>query len=537
MGLMDVRIKLEKFKILATNEGSGDDEPYLWVIYLKVDGTTLSVTSLSNARADFHAPSGSQNDLGFSSDDWGDLNEEVSIPKAIGEWNTQLTTVTIPPGLDSTMGETLSVVAVVVVCIEEDATKASASEDGRKALVKTLKEEVNKSLRAGVAPKINEIAEQAKDAVLDAITSASVSVLSFAPITSLIDLGGIVDPDDFIGSGLAGPVNFQQIRNSGVTGIPFTLIFAGDGKYRVTGRIGRTDIPTLSTVGAVSLAPNRIDVFGRGDDHRTWYVTSADSANNWGSFEAIGDGVFTSGPAVANSRSDGFDVCARGNDRRIWRAASSNGGKSWGAWAPIGEGTFISAPAVVSRGPNRLDVFACGDDRRIWRAASSNGGNNWEVAWKPIEVGTFTSGPTAVSLSPNRLDVFARGNDRRIWHAVSTNGGETWQQAWKPIPVGTFISAPTAVSRGPNLLDVFALGDDRRIWQAVSTNGGETWQQAWKPIPVGTFISSPTAVSRGPNLLDVFALGDDRRIWRAASSNGGNSWEVTWKAVGNGHFY
>jgi hypothetical protein len=238
-----VRLDLEKLKVVAKNESSAD-EPFLWVVYIKVDGSTVTISDLAHSSATVHAPSGSHGDLGSASDDM-EKGESVNIPDAIGRWDTPLSTIN---GLPDSLANDLSLVSVLVVAVEEDGTKDSAAEEGRKALVKTLKSELNKAIQAGVKPNIAQLGEQAKNAVVDAVKSASVSAFSFMPISSLLDIGGIVDPDDFVGWGLAGPFTLGEIKTAGSNGKSFALTLTGkdasEGKYEVTGRVRRTDNPS-----------------------------------------------------------------------------------------------------------------------------------------------------------------------------------------------------------------------------------------------------------------------------------------------------
>src|SRR5262249_18067293 len=82
--------------------------------------------------------------------------------------------------------------------------------------------------------------------VHDAIKSASISVFSFMPITSLLDVGGIFDPDDLVGSTVLGPFTYRQIANAPSSGIPLLVDLQDgsgeEGTYRLVGRIRRRPI-------------------------------------------------------------------------------------------------------------------------------------------------------------------------------------------------------------------------------------------------------------------------------------------------------
>ena len=246
MSSIDVRLDLSTLLVVEKNESSAD-EPYLWVVYLKVDGTTLNLANLSSSFVALNAPAGSHGDLGAASDGMN-LGDQANIPKAIGRFDTTLRT----DGLPQEIGEDLSFVAVAVVALEEDDTKDFAAEAGHQAMISTMQTELNKAIRAGMAPDPNAIGGKVQDAVHSAIKNASVSVLSFLPVSSLFDIGGIIDPDDFVGSAFVGPFTFQQLRDAGAAGLPFTFDLTStdnpQGLYRITGRARRV-MTTLLEVG------------------------------------------------------------------------------------------------------------------------------------------------------------------------------------------------------------------------------------------------------------------------------------------------
>jgi hypothetical protein len=71
-------------------------------------------------------------------------------------------------------------------------------------------------------------------------------------------------------------------------------------------------------------------------------------------------GVFTSPPAVVSMAKDRIDVFGLATDHQLVHRWLD--GKAWsGAFETLG-GNFTSQPEVVSAGPNQLDVFAVGAD-------------------------------------------------------------------------------------------------------------------------------------------------------------------------------
>lgn len=273
-----------------------------------------------------------------------------------------------------------------------------------------------------------------------------------------------------------------------------------------------------------SLAPNRLDIFGRGTGadmlHNVW-----SGGPNWLGWNAdMGTGTFSSGPAVASWGPKRLDAFALGTDRRMYHNAWG-GGAGWSGWkTDMGPGTFTSPPAASSWGPNRLDVFALGDDGRMFHNAWDGG--PWS-GWKAdLGDGQFSSGPAVASWGKGRLDVFALGLDRRMFHNA-WNDGPKWSGWNADTGPGTFSSAPAVTSWAPNRLDVFAVWDD---WQMAHNvwDGGPKWSGWNRDTGPGTFSSAPAVASWGPNRLDVFSLGFDRRVYHNAWA-GGPAWRG-WEA-------
>ena len=198
--------------------------------------------------------------------------DSVGIPKSIGRWRTSMSTIAAPQGL-AALAASHTVISVAVVAVEEDDSPDDAAEQGRQALVKTIESSVNLAVQSAVAPDVGTISGQATDAVRNAVKGASLSVWTVLPLSDLFTLGAIADPDDLVGFGLAGPFDFQQIRDAGAAGIPFTIDLIGsdskEGWYRVTGRVtGDSTLSVRNTALACGISPPlsiRKQMFGVGN--------------------------------------------------------------------------------------------------------------------------------------------------------------------------------------------------------------------------------------------------------------------------------
>lgn len=130
-----IRINLELDRIHCHDEGDGwgSAEPYLWTVFFKVDGNTVQLTeslTLSGAPATHNTP-GSHGNLGDTDVDAGD---NVTIPAAIGEWETYLKPIPAPASLSSLLQDVGGVVGVVAILMEEDNVSDDGAEAGHAAL-------------------------------------------------------------------------------------------------------------------------------------------------------------------------------------------------------------------------------------------------------------------------------------------------------------------------------------------------------------------------------------------------------------------
>ncbi|MGC5224192.1 RHS repeat-associated core domain-containing protein, partial [Micromonospora sp. DT81.3] len=228
---------------------------------------------------------------------------------------------------------------------------------------------------------------------------------------------------------------------------------------------------------AVSWAPNRLDVFGRGTDgtlqHWAWDGTA------WGGPGSLG-GALADAPHAVSSAPNRLDVFGRGTDGTLQHWAWD--GTAWGGPGSLG-GALADAPHAVSSAPNRVDVFGRGTDGTLQHWA-------WDgTAWGgPGSLGgTLADAPHAVSWAPNRVDVFGRGTDGTLQHWAGTGRG--WGD---PTSLGgTLTDAPHAVSWAPRRMNVFGRGTDGTLQHWAGTGrgwGGPTQQRRFRYDSLGRLI-------------------------------------------------
>jgi hypothetical protein len=572
---IDFQLQLNQFSILKDNESSAD-EPYLWVFHIRLDGSNINLLQPEQSFVSVTSAPGGSSNLGPSADGIEVLDKPIPVPASVGRFNGTLNSDALRKfNAALSVMEPFCSVASLVIALEGDASKDSDMEVARKKVRDELQLQLNANLRRvvtdvrgallnGKTPPTQADIQQRlqqfdlkrfKDVVVTTVmglVADDATVGAIGVLTGLFPpfgLAQVIDPDDFVGHAIVGPVQMSELISAGPDGVPFSLfpgsIQSPDGMYRITGRVCRTDSTEFAALALSFAAPTdgtgqRLEVTVRNSLRgMSRSAETPPTAKPWDSlWKDMPEGTFLSGPAVATSN-DGrhVHVIGLGLDRRMWRARSSDAGASWSvAWSPIGAGTFLSAPAAaVSADGLHLHVLGRGHDNRMWHAYSLDGGISWPVAWVPIGAGLFNSAPAAAISDDGRsLHVVGRGHDNRMWRAHSANGGEKWNLAWTPVGTGTFLSGPAVVVSGDgHKLQMFGRGTDHRLWRAASPDGGAHWTSAWAAIPGGAFTSSPAAaMSPDGKQVHVAALGNDLHVWRSFSTDGGASWGGAWHRIG-----
>jgi hypothetical protein len=121
-------------------------EPYLWVIYFTVDGTTVQLSdpdfTLHGVARAVPTP-GSHGDLGVVEVSSGQV---VPIPQALGAFNTTLIPIPVSQQLQNlgAPAQVAGVAGAVCVLMEQDWTNDSAAEAGHQALNDGFRTHLNK---------------------------------------------------------------------------------------------------------------------------------------------------------------------------------------------------------------------------------------------------------------------------------------------------------------------------------------------------------------------------------------------------------
>ncbi len=408
MQLLNVKLKLKTFDILIQNESS-PDEPYIWVVRFRLDGTCLNPFKPDESFIHVASVSGRHGNLGPDSYDETSDEAPLLIPAEIGEWKTTINAGSLFPQVIPSCA-----IATLVLAFEEDmSTSTESMEDARKQFVNRLKDLVNARLRDAIraigngdgidineftALPVDSLRDIIKEVVVDGITrNVLITIFSGIPL-----LAFFADGDDFVGWRVAGPYTIPELIGHPDKKIPIKLKFNNgedeeSGWYLIEGSV-TTDFQNYVQLAAWQTLQGDYTVVGRGANVDKFFRKKfKKSTGEWKSFNKIGDGVFKSGPAAA-----------------------------------------------LTLDKNEAFYFGLGMDNKCWWAYSDNSGSDGEAPWKQVPVGSFMSGfAAAAKINGDVIYLFGQGMDKRYWWAYSTDNAKTWQ-GWWPIGNGVFTSAPAA---------------------------------------------------------------------------------------------
>lgn len=543
-----VRIDLEELTINQRNESR--DEPYLWPLYVIVDGTGINLSDPLSSTLKLVMPTGSHGNLGSHSEDLP-TGAKLAIPPQIGVFQGEIDTSVFDFARDS--APQVCALGFGVVALEEDNTTDTNAEQARKAAFQQLQLQLNKAYGELVAQALggNPPTEQEARRRLEKIDVAKIADVAIAQVLDQVVPGvvaGILvnplfflaaaDQDDLVGH-VVRLAPLRQLLAAGPDGIRFSQSIGGQGEgtYQLRGRMRCMDATAVPGVALTSGQNGQLDLFVRGADRR-FYQSSRLAGGSFNAYRSIAAGIFQAAPAAIMSKTNrDMRVFGLGDDKLLWKAASSSGGDTWQvAWAQTENfGVFTSAPgACASTDGHSLCLAARGGDNRFWHAISTDTGASWQRAWTPIGEGVFRGAPAlACSGNARRMYCFGRGMDNKIWYATTDDFGANWV-GWNPIGDGVFRSAPAAACSVDGLtVHVAGIGLDDHLWYARSRDRAATWEVAWfMPQPEAVFVGDPAlACSSDGSRVALAAVGFDLRAWWALLNQFGNAVETGFNKV------
>jgi len=245
---LPIVLQLKTFECPNADEdsfASDGDEPYLFVVAIFADGTTIDPLNFASSSARLQSPTKTHGNLNLDGVDSGP--GAYSIPSATGKFETTI----LPTGLDlidfiedGKRVDTITsaaLVAIVVIAMEEDASTTSTANAGRNALVKNLQQEIDAIIHAlpvSADIKLNpkKILADLKDK-LEAKVKSAMTDETLSNWWNPVGWFAIADPDDKIGTAFKS-FSYKQISAAGATGVGFVMDFKPSGvHYRIQGTV------------------------------------------------------------------------------------------------------------------------------------------------------------------------------------------------------------------------------------------------------------------------------------------------------------
>jgi hypothetical protein len=245
--IISLSISLDTIVCHDEGDGWGSAEPYLWTVFFKIDGSTVSLNDSLNlmGTATIETTPGSHDNLGDTDVDEGDT---VSIPNAIGFWETNLIPIPVPQWVKDTGTEDLPAVAgVICVLMEEDNVSDSGANAGHDAL--------NAAVQSALDSLINSLGfshQEVTDGDIDALTSSVQSKVEDAVKNNqniFENIWSWLNPDDTIGTVV---FRFDQdaLLSNGTTVL--NKRWKNEGDWELNGAISASVVCTASSLKALA---------------------------------------------------------------------------------------------------------------------------------------------------------------------------------------------------------------------------------------------------------------------------------------------
>lgn len=238
----NIKIELNQLTCHQKVEKWGKAEPYLWVIFFKMDGNSVDITSefKLKGRGTFYFAPGSHGNLGLE----GALIHEkaVSIPKSIGQWVTYLEPFHIPYFEQKAP----AIVGAIAVLMEQNNVSYKGAEAGHQALNKKVQEAVNAAMRSfdprvvdinDVMGAIKKYFEQKVEDFTATIQDDIIAAIR-AEQKLIRNLWTLLNPDNLIGYHVWN-FNQQELQDSENATIHFSNRWQSEahGDWEIAGKI------------------------------------------------------------------------------------------------------------------------------------------------------------------------------------------------------------------------------------------------------------------------------------------------------------
>jgi hypothetical protein len=239
--LIRVNLELDRIHVHDEGDGWGDAEPYLWTVFFKVDGNTVQVTDALKLAGPptIHTTPGSHGNLGTDDADEGD---NITIPSAIGEWETILKPIPGPASLANLVEDFGGMIGVVAVLMEEDNVSDDGANAGHTALNNAVKNAIQQIIDTRSISNQN-----VSDEEIEGFTSQIESKVKDAIVDQqnfFENLWSWLNPDDTIGTKVW---TFSHDDLDPSTNVNFSKRWKSEGDWEIFGHITSTVLcPAIS---------------------------------------------------------------------------------------------------------------------------------------------------------------------------------------------------------------------------------------------------------------------------------------------------
>jgi len=222
---LNIVFRLLDLKCYNSGEsGLGGDwaSPYLWVVYCKIDGETVSLapSGLLAGTATVITTPGSHGNLGVSK---VYKDNVVPIPLSLGGWHTILRPIPFVGGSDLP-----AIAGVFVILMEQDNLSDGEAEAGHQALNQAVQSALDGIIATNQIPGPAEI-DRIKTDIANKVRDAVV-----AKVIQIVDLWAATDPDDKIG---ATQFFFDQNELASRQSIDLSARWQNEGDWELIGNV------------------------------------------------------------------------------------------------------------------------------------------------------------------------------------------------------------------------------------------------------------------------------------------------------------
>ncbi|MFN8227320.1 MAG: hypothetical protein U0R18_11485 [Mycobacterium sp.] len=529
-----VRVQLDKLKVSRVDDGflaGSADEPYLWLIAAKVDGTTIFENSPGTATVAVLSTSAAPGNLGPASQGV-EAGRTIAIPKSVGRIDTTLRGTT---GGVLTLTQFATLV-VAIAALEHDDSRVGDIVDLHDVVITESKRRLETELReivaevlAGDIPTASEVRKRLEAQIDEETLEDIIDDFGHGLIGAPVNL---LNQDVFVGHNVDTVLTFPRVLANSIDGFPIKARLRR-GKpdedrpvYWVTGGVTRTDIQEPPTVGLVLLGDNRLRLCGRSIGKRV-FLHERTAAGEWKGDKPFGNGVMTSGVTMAAS-ADGARMyaVARGVDNRLHFKHPESGD----TWPQLFSRTFATGGGIAcSSDGQQVFVAGTGTDGKVYVSTSTNGGKGFQGDFTSIGVTSVASPALACSADGRTLFIATLGADRKIWQTiVDVTDGKVHPKISLPLDSLRFKSAPAvACSDDGKRVHFAGLGEDgvMRILEPEVTKGSTDFWRELDKAHDDWHVSAPAlACSPDGKTIHIAAIDHSLRLTHRFSPDGGKTW-------------